>query len=123
MRSSLLSWTTVASIYGVLAVVAGAFGAHGLRSRLTETQLGAWETAASYHLLHSAVLLALALYGSASGRPVTLPGALIAAGVLLFSGSIYLLATTSQTWLGPVTPIGGTLLIAGWASMLTLARS
>ena len=119
----MFSWTTLAAIYGLLAVVAGAFGAHGLRGRITPEMLSAWETAASYHLLHSGVLLALALYASATGRAVTLPAALIAAGVLLFSGSIYLLATTSQTWLGPVTPIGGTLLIAGWGSMLVLARS
>jgi len=118
-----MNWIWVAAIYGGSAVVAGAFGAHGLRARLDPTQLAAWNTAAQYHLIHSLVLLALGLFHAQSGRSVTLQAGLIAVGILLFSGSIYLLTLTSMRWLGPVTPIGGLLMIAGWGSLIALARS
>jgi uncharacterized membrane protein YgdD (TMEM256/DUF423 family) len=104
------------------AVGAGALAPHGLKARLTVDQLAAWATASQYHLLHSVVLLALALYALQSGRPVKLQASLVLAGTVLFSGSIYLLLLTGQRWLGPVTPIGGTLLIAGWISLAWLAR-
>jgi uncharacterized membrane protein YgdD (TMEM256/DUF423 family) len=115
-------WLAVAAIYGAVAVIAGAFGAHGLRATLSPEQLSAWNTATLYHLLHSVALLALGLYGATTGRSVALPGVLFAAGVLLFSGSIYGLVLTSQRWLGPVTPIGGVLMIAAWLSLIALAR-
>lgn len=116
-------WITGAGLLGALAVAAGAFGAHGLRGRVSPEQLASWNTAAEYHLLHSAVLLALVLWGSHAQRSVTLPAGLLTAGVVLFSGSIYLLVLTGQRWIGPVTPLGGLLLIAGWLSLFTLARS
>jgi uncharacterized membrane protein YgdD (TMEM256/DUF423 family) len=115
-------WMVVASVYGALAVIAGAFGAHGLKETLTPEQLVSWNTAAHYHLLHSVVLLALGLYGVVTGRSVALPATLFAVGVLLFSGSIYGLLLTSQRWLGPVTPIGGVLMIAAWLTLIVLAR-
>ncbi len=118
-----MSWTAVASISGTLAVVLGAFGAHGLRARVTPEQLASWNTATEYHLLHSVALLALALYAAQSGQEIRLPASLWTAGMLLFCGSIYLLVLTSQRWLGPVTPVGGLLLIAGWLALLALARS
>jgi uncharacterized membrane protein YgdD (TMEM256/DUF423 family) len=103
--------------------MAGAFGAHGLRAQATIEQLQSWTTASQYHLLHSAVLLALALYGAQSGRGVQWPATLFTIGIVLFSGSIYLLVLTSTKWLGPVTPLGGLFLIAGWVSLLVLARN
>jgi uncharacterized membrane protein YgdD (TMEM256/DUF423 family) len=106
----------------MLAVMAGAFGAHGLKDRLEPEQIVSWMTASQYHLLHSVVLLALALFGAAAGRDVRLPASLFLAGIVLFSGSIYLLLLTQQRWLGPVTPLGGLLLMAGWLSLLTLPR-
>ncbi len=115
-------WMVVAAVYGALAVVAGAFGAHGLRATLQPEQLSAWNTAALYHLLHSVALLALGLYAASTGRSVALPGTLFAVGVLLFSGSIYLLLLTKQSWLGPVTPVGGLLMIAAWLALIALAR-
>ena len=115
-------WMWVAAIYGATAVIAGAFGAHGLRSTLTPEQISSWNTAAHYHLLHSVALLALGLYNATTGRSVALPAALFAVGVLLFSGSIYGLLLTSQRWLGPVTPIGGVLMIAAWLALIALAR-
>lgn len=115
-------WISIAAIYGAVAVMAGAFGAHELKGRLAADQLASWSTASQYHLLHSIVLLALGLFALQSGREIRLPGSLFLAGTTLFSGSIYLLLLTGQKWLGPVTPLGGLLLIAGWVSLFTLAR-
>ena len=116
-------WVVVASVSGCLAVVAGAFGAHGLRSRVGPEQLAAWNTASQYHLLHSVALLALALWAANAARSIQLQGSLLTAGMLLFSGSIYLLVLTDQRWLGPITPLGGLCLIGGWLSLLLLARA
>ncbi len=115
-------WLALAAISGTLAVIFGAFGAHGLRTRATAEQLAAWSTASQYHLLHSVVLLALALFAIHSGREVRLPASLFAIGIALFSGSIYLLVLTPMRWLGPITPLGGLCLIAAWASLLLLLR-
>lgn len=116
-------WIVVAAVSGALAVAAGAFGAHGLKARVAAEQVASWTTASQYHLLHSVVLLALALYAAQSGKPVQWPAALFTIGIVLFSGSIYLLVLTPAKWLGPVTPVGGLFLIAGWVSLLLLARS
>lgn len=117
-------WLTLAALSGALAIAAGAFGAHGLRDRVTPEQVAAWSTAAQYHLIHSAVLVALALYAlGAAERSIRLPGTLFLIGIVLFSGSIYLLVLTPWRWLGPITPIGGLFFIAGWLSLLTLARN
>ncbi len=116
-------WVVIAPVSGALAVLLGAFGAHALRARLPAERLASWNIAVEYHLVHSAVLLALALFGLATSRSVSLPAGLVLAGIVLFSGSIYGLVLTEQRWLGPVTPLGGVCLIAGWLSLLTLLRS
>ena len=116
-------WLSIAAISGALAIAAGAFGAHGLRDRVTPDQIAAWSTAANYHLLHSAVLLALALFAIGADRCVRLPGLLFLIGIVLFSGSIYLLVLTPWRWVGPITPLGGLVLIGGWLSLLSLARN
>jgi uncharacterized membrane protein YgdD (TMEM256/DUF423 family) len=115
-------WLVIAALTGATGVVLGAFGAHALRARLDPAALATWQTAVQYHLIHALALLALALFARATGRSVTLPSALLVAGVTLFSGSLYLLATAGWKWLGPVTPLGGLCLIAGWLSLLLLAR-
>lgn len=115
-------WLVIAALTGATGVVLGAFGAHALRARLDPAALATWQTAVQYHLIHALALLALALFARVSGRSVTLPSALLVAGVTLFSGSLYLLATAGWKWLGPVTPLGGLCLIAGWLSLLLLAR-
>jgi uncharacterized membrane protein YgdD (TMEM256/DUF423 family) len=115
-------WVGVAAALGSLGVALGAFGAHALRGRLPPELLAAWHTAVQYHLVHSAALLALGLYASATGRSVRLPAGLLTAGIVLFSGSLYLLAGAGQRWAGPVTPLGGLCLIAGWLALLTLRR-
>ena len=116
-------WLVCAALAGTLGVALGAFGAHALRARLAPEQLASWNTAVQYHLIHTVVLLALALWAQASARPVGLPAALFSAGIVLFSGSIYLLVLTGARWLGPVTPVGGLCFIAGWLSLLLLLRS
>jgi uncharacterized membrane protein YgdD (TMEM256/DUF423 family) len=115
-------WILVASIYGTTGVALGAFGAHALKARLAAEQLASWQTAVQYHLIHSAALLALALFATHSGRQVQLPAWLFSLGIALFSGSIYLLVLTGQRWLGPLTPLGGLCLIAGWISLAALSR-
>mmetsp|Transcript_50685 Transcript_50685/g.110169 ORF Transcript_50685/g.110169 Transcript_50685/m.110169 type:complete len:117 (-) Transcript_50685:31-381(-) len=103
-------WLQIAGLSGATAVMLGAFGAHGLKSRGTEpTLLKVWETATHYHLVHSVALLSTALCKSPN-----LVGGLFTSGIALFSGSLYLLVLTDVKKLGAITPIGGTLLIAGW---------
>jgi uncharacterized membrane protein YgdD (TMEM256/DUF423 family) len=115
-------WIWIAAASGALAVMAGAFGAHGLKGSVSADQMAAFATASHYHLLHSVVLLALGLFALQSGRSIQWPASLFAIGIVLFSGSIYLLVLTSMKWLGPVTPLGGLCLIAGWISLFSLAR-
>ena len=116
-------WIQVAGVLGATGVALGAFGAHALKTRLTPEQLSAWETGVLYHLLHTVVLLALGLYAAATQRPVTPAAPLFAAGIVLFSGSLYALALGGPRLFGPVTPIGGLCLIAGWIALLWLARA
>ncbi|MEO5719578.1 MAG: DUF423 domain-containing protein [Chthoniobacterales bacterium] len=94
-----------------LAVGLGAFGAHALKGTLvTNATTEVWKTAALYHFLHALALLVLAALPSVS-RPVA---GLFLSGILLFSGSLYLLALTNVKWLGAITPLGGLCFLAGW---------
>jgi uncharacterized membrane protein YgdD (TMEM256/DUF423 family) len=105
-----------------LAVGAGAFGAHGLRARLSPDLLAVFETAARYQMYHALGLLAVAWHVSRGGSG--LAGWLFVAGTVLFCGSLYLLALGGPRWLGPVTPLGGLCFIAGWAALAwSAARS
>ncbi len=115
-----MNWTAVAAVSGAIAVVLGAFGAHGLKSRLEPESLASWNTAVEYHLLHSVALLALALYRSQGGEPPTLSMWAFFAGMTLFSGSIYVLVLGGPRWMGPITPVGGLCLIVGWLALLTI---
>ena len=105
-----------AGLFGALAVLTGAFGAHALKARLPADLLAVWNTGAHYHLVHSAVLLALGLVGARDAR-VRLPFLLTASGVVIFSGSLYALALSGIRPLGAVTPVGGLLMVAGWISI------
>jgi len=116
-------WTYVAAAMGSSAIFLGAFGAHGLTSKVSPERLAAWHTAASYHLAHAIALLALALFAKATGKSITLPATLFSVGVVFFSGSIYLLVLTEQKWLGPITPLGGLAMAAGWLALIPLARA
>lgn len=122
MRPPPMLWLVLAALSGALAVALGAFGAHGLRARLDAEALASWQTAVQYHLLHSVALLALALFALRGGRGAGWPAGLFAAGILLFSGSIYALALGGPRWLGPVTPLGGVALLGGWVALLATVR-
>ena len=115
-------WIQTAALFGALGVVLGAFGAHGLEARLTPDRLDVWTTAVDYHLLHAVALLALALYERATGAKIRGPATGFTLGILLFSGSLYALALGGPRLLGPVTPLGGLCFIAGWLSLIPLAR-
>lgn len=94
-----------------LGIALGAFAAHGLKARLDPAALDWWRTAVDYQMWNALGLVAL----GAAAIPARFPGPLIGAGTLIFSGSLYLMAIGGPRWLGAVTPLGGTLMIAGWA--------
>jgi uncharacterized membrane protein YgdD (TMEM256/DUF423 family) len=106
----------VASLTLLVAVAAGAFGAHGLKRVLSADMLAVWHTAVLYQLVHGLGMLAIAGLGMRFGSPLLSSAAgLMFAGIVLFSGSLYLLATTGVRWLGAITPIGGLAFILAWA--------
>lgn len=109
----------IGALAGMLAVVFGAFGAHALRNRLDDYALGVFETAVQYHFYHALALVAVGLLALQQPQTVLLrsSGWLFLLGLLLFSGSLYLLALTGTRWLGAVTPLGGLAFIAGWACL------
>jgi uncharacterized membrane protein YgdD (TMEM256/DUF423 family) len=107
---------SLGAFLGGLAVAAGAFGAHALKSRVAADTLAIWDTAARYQMFHALALLGLAWAVTRwPGAGLNATAWLWLVGVLLFSGSLYLLVLTGHRWLGAVTPIGGVALIAGWA--------
>jgi len=111
-------FVALGALSALLAVAAGAFGAHALRSRLVPDMQTVFETGARYHMYHALALLVTAwAYTRWSGPPVVAAGWLFVAGTVLFSGSLYLLALTGHRWLGAVTPLGGLAFIAGWAAL------
>jgi uncharacterized membrane protein YgdD (TMEM256/DUF423 family) len=111
-------WLVIAGINGALAVAAGAFGAHGLQGRLDAHALQVFETGARYHMYH-ALAIGLAAYAirGASAGAAQAAAVFFLAGIVLFSGSLYLLALTGVTKLGIVTPFGGLAFIAGWVAL------
>lgn len=109
-------WLAASGVLGFLGVGAGAFGAHGLRGILSGRLLEVYQTAAHYHLVHSLVLglvAVLLLTGKGGGWPAR-AAACFVAGIVVFSGSLYLLSLTGVGWLGAVTPLGGVMLLCGW---------
>ncbi len=102
----------VAAGLGFLGVALGAFGAHGLKNILTtNNMLAVWQTAVLYHLIHAVASL------WAAGRNPTVVW-IWAAGVVVFSGSLYVLAVTNIKWLGAITPLGGLLFLVGWVLLI-----
>lgn len=109
-----------------LAVAFGAFGAHALRDKLDGYSLGIYEKAVFYHFVHSIGLLIVPLLAKAGLLTATVSTRicwLLAAGILLFSGSLYVLAITGVRALGAVTPLGGTAFLAAWAMLAWQLRS
>lgn len=111
---------TFAGLFGMSAVALGAFAAHGLKGRLAESALSAFETGVHYQMVHALALLALVpvqrwlVDSGLIGAAVWV----LVAGMVLFSGSLYGLALGGPRWLGPVTPLGGLLLMLGWLLIL-----
>jgi uncharacterized membrane protein YgdD (TMEM256/DUF423 family) len=111
-------WFAAGAVLSGLGVLVGAFGAHGLRDRVTADMLAIFETGVRYHLIHGLAVLAVAW--AASRWPSAWIGAagwLFAAGIVVFSGSLYILAISGVRWWGAVTPIGGVCFLAGWAAL------
>jgi uncharacterized membrane protein YgdD (TMEM256/DUF423 family) len=115
-----------ASLLGLLAVITGAFGAHGLKAQIDAQQLEIWHTAVQYQFYHVFALLFLSTIARPNSRLVKAAYYLFVLGIVFFSGSLYLLACrdmlglTKLYLIGPITPIGGLLFILGWL-MLALA--
>ena len=109
-------FVSLGALAAAIGVALGAFGAHALKARLPAEMLAVWQTAVQYHLWHALGLVAIGLlvqHLPGSGA-VRLAGWLLLAGIVLFSGSLYVLALSGVRWLGAVTPFGGACLIVGW---------
>jgi uncharacterized membrane protein YgdD (TMEM256/DUF423 family) len=111
-------WFAAGCALMVLGVAAGAFAAHGLKGRLSTDNLDIWQTGARYHIYHALGLLAVA-YASTRWHEglVAAAGWLFVAGIVLFAGSLYVLAVTDIKVLGAITPLGGLCFLAGWCCL------
>lgn len=106
-------------IAALLAVILGAFAAHGLKSQLSDSMLNTFQTGVQYQMYHALGIILVALYYQQTGNSLLFWSAtLLLIGVLLFSGSLYALALTEIKWFGPITPLGGLCFIAGWGVFL-----
>lgn len=105
------------SVSALLAVMLGAFGAHALKSKLNADMLAVFQTGVQYHFYHALGLLAVGLIAAQIPESAALKwsGWLMFAGIVIFSGSLYVLSTSGIRWLGAITPIGGVAFIAAWA--------
>ena len=111
----------ITAVLGLLGVALGAFGAHALRNRVGPDLIEVWKTGVLYQLIHTLALLGVAALGPRAGRP-GLVTSLFLAGILVFSGSLYLLVLTGQRWWGAVTPLGGIAFMLGWVALAISAR-
>src|SRR5262245_61313499 len=117
-----MSILRLAAVLGFIGVALGAFGAHGLRTRVGPELVEVWKAGVLYHLFHVLALLGVALAGERVRwrRPVA---GLFVAGIVIFSGTLYVLTLSGERWLGAVTPLGGVAFLAGWAALAASARS
>ena len=112
-----MNWSAIAAVFLALAVGLGAFGAHGLKARLDANHLDIYKTAVLYHFLHGLGLLIVSVLpktGTISAEGANSVCWLLAAGILIFSGSLYVLSVTGVGALGAITPFGGVAFIVGW---------
>ena len=115
-------WLGFGALFALTGVAAGAFGAHGLKSILDESALATFETGVRYQMYHAFGLLMVSLLAARFGPGLmSVIGWLFVAGILLFSGSLYLLALTDLRFFGAITPLGGLCFLAGWALLLVIA--
>ncbi len=118
MTNPLRHFVVLGAINGFLAVAFGAFAAHALKDMISTGLLEVFRTGVEYQALHALALLAVGLLGrDGLSRALNLAGWAFATGILLFSGSLYLLALTDIRWLGAVTPFGGTAFLMGWGAL------
>ncbi len=120
-----MNWIVVGAVSGFLAVACGAFGAHGLKARVAEQALAWWNTAAHYQLTHALALVAAGLLRAQAGAgsgPANAAGWAFLLGSAVFCGSLYAMTLGAPRWFGAITPIGGPLLLAGWALLAWAAR-
>jgi len=119
------TFLVIAALSGGLAVMLGAFGAHGLKGTLAAPLLATFQTAVQYQFYHSLALLLVAvlMHQGLSGGWITASAVLFALGMVFFCGSLYALALGGPRWLGPVTPLGGLMFIAGWGALLMAVLS
>lgn len=110
----------LAGLSGLLAVAIGAFGAHGLKSKIDAEMLAVFQTGVQYHFYHTFALavVALVLFKFPQASIFYWAGAAFLLGILLFSGSLYAMALGGPRWLGPVTPLGGLSFMVGWLCLL-----
>jgi uncharacterized membrane protein YgdD (TMEM256/DUF423 family) len=112
----------VGALMGGVGVAIGAFGAHGLRGRLSPEMLAVFETGVRYHMYHAlAILGTAAILPRIDGRAVLIAGWSFTTGIVLFSGSLYALALSGVTTLGAITPLGGVAFLVGWISLAVAA--
>jgi uncharacterized membrane protein YgdD (TMEM256/DUF423 family) len=117
-------WLRIGAVWGFLAVAMGAFGAHGLKDRLTALdQLANFHTAAQYHMYMALAMVAVGLLQATgrSGAALSVAGWSFLIGSVVFSGSLYVLSLTGLKWLGAITPIGGVAILVGWAALAVAA--
>lgn len=113
---------SIAAFSAMLSVVLGAFAAHGLKNKLSETLLNTFQTGVQYQMYHSlALILLVILYRQMPQSLLLYSAGFMFAGIVLFSGSLYMLALTQIKWFGPVTPLGGLCFIVGWALLFAAA--
>lgn len=116
------TFLVIGALSAFIGVAAGAFGAHGLRERLSADLLATFETGARYQMYHAFALIAVALaYTRWPGSLLTTSGWLFVLGTLLFSGSLYLLSLTGVRWLGAIAPLGGVAFLGGWLLLAWVA--
>lgn len=117
--TNLKTFLVLGAVLAFLGVALGAFGAHGLRTRVSPDDLQTFEIGVRYQMYHALALLAVAWVGTRfPGSAVTMAGWLFVAGILIFSGSLYILVLSGLRWLGAVTPIGGLAFLGGWLALL-----
>jgi len=107
-------WIATGSFLAFLAVLAGAFGAHGLKTRLEPEALDIYQVAVRYQMYHSLALILVGVLSYHTSSKLTAAAWAFLSGIVIFSGSLYLLALTGLRWLGAVTPLGGVAFLIGW---------
>lgn len=119
-----MKWVAIGAVAGGVGVALGAFGAHGLKGRVDESLLVVFETGVRYHMYHALALLAVGWAATRwPGGWVTAAGWLFLIGIVVFSGSLYLMTLTGARWLGAITPLGGVAFILGWLSLAVAAMT